>query len=62
MDNCPKIIMVVVVGKKKTIVGITIKRISKTLAVPRNTFDLHFGIILKSFHQHSACLAVHLSL
>ena len=61
MENCPKIITVVVV-RKNPILGIAIKLIDKTFSVPRNTFDVQFHIISKSFHQRSACFAVHLPL
>ena len=61
MENHPKIIMVVVF-RKYSIFGITIKRINKTFSVPRKTLDVYFGISLKLFYQSSACLAVHLPL
>ena len=56
-----KAVMAVVV-RKRPILAIAIKRINKTYSVPRNMLDVHFGISLKSFHQRSACLAVHIPL
>ena len=61
MENCPKNYNRSG-RKKKTILRIAIENFDKALSVPRNTLDVHFGIISKSFHQNSACLAVHLSL
>ena len=58
MENCPKIIT----GVENQILGIAIDNFDKTLSVPRNTLDVHFGINSKSLHQRSACLAVHLLL
>ena len=62
MENCPKIIMGVVVRKKKQFSESRFRILNKTLSVPRNTLDVHFGIILKSFHQRNACVVVNLPL
>ena len=51
-----------VVVRKKPILGIAIENFDKTLSVPRNTLDVHFGIIKRSLLQRSACVAVHLRL
>ena len=59
MESCQKVVKVVVV-RKRPILAIAIKRINKTYSVPRNMLDVHFGISLKSFHQRSAWLAVHI--
>ena len=56
-----KVIMEVVV-RKSLILGIAIENFDKTLLVPRNKLDVHFGFISKSFHQRNACTAVHLPL
>ena len=53
--------MVLVVWKKQ-ILGIAIRRINKTFLVRKDKQDAQFDIIVKSFRQRSACVAVHLPL
>ena len=47
MKNCPKIIMVVV-ARKKPILGIAIGNFNKTLSVPRTTLDERFESVVVS--------------
>ena len=45
-------------SRSKKILGIAIKRFSKTFSVPKDTLDAQFDIISNSSRQPSACVAV----